>query len=427
MPYWTHLLQTPTPAPVRQRNEGVPVASAADITPLGWLAAFSPDDVRAFVPALESSRFLTLCTSVRLARERLVRRRDGLRELVQLPLAEHLDLFTEQLGTLDGGAGLQVWLHELVYPFPDDAEARSLLSRALAAFDEPSASKLSALAQLLLEEHRPRSPRFLFDADVAVMKTVGWLEGRGAPGRLDALAPSMTELDEASLRLSSLGYGFAGLHLGLSTAARELAGPCERRDDVLEALGAWETDTLSLDEALLGRPFDFRRALIAELAAREVRLQRLPAEADARLSMALVALGLHGDIEAHLAAVPAALESPDVRIRAGLAFTYQPRDFDEDEDDVAPLDAIWERLARDPEPRVRWAACSHQNSPLKPDDDPHPAVRALRKTTPLLELLALATRTEPLGLSTVCSRREPTPMLVHREALRTLGLLASQR
>jgi hypothetical protein len=252
------------------------------------------------------------------------------------------------------------------------------------------------------------------------MKTVGWPEGRRGPDGADALAPDLEAFSEGSARLTRLGVGFTALHTGLLDAARDFAGPPMVHAGAAAALEAWEADRLTIEDALNGQPLDFRRAFIAELAARGVPLPVLSDEADPRLAAALVALALFGEREARAAAVPAALESPDVRVRAALAFTYPPKDpFDDDE--VAPLDAIWKHLAKDPEPRVRWAACANPSSPLKPDDDPHPAVRALRPSAPLLELLALASHTEPLGLATALCR-PATAMLVHREALRTMGV-----
>jgi hypothetical protein len=422
MPYWTFLLQTAASDPVVRRHDTQTVASAAGVVPLGWLALFEPADLHPIVPEGETQRVLTLATSVRTARDRLHRRGERLRELVQRPLAEHLDLLGETLASRPEGAGLQVWLHELVYPFPDDAEARGLLTLALSAFDTPSPQALAALGDLLLVEPSAATPRFRFDLDVAVAKTVGGLEGRRPPERADALAPDLAALSAGSARLDELGLGFTGLHQGLRDAARDLAGPPSADAVAAAALEAWEADTLTIEDALRHQPLEVRRAFIAELAARGVPLPTLPAEADPQLSAALVALALFGGRPAWTAAVPAALESADVRVRAGLAFTYPPSDpFDDDDDEVAPLDAVWERLATDPEPRVRWAACANPRSPLKPDDDPHPAVRALRRSAPLLELLALASRDEPLGLATALFRPH-TPMLVHREALRTLGI-----
>lgn len=421
MPYWSFLLKTPSAKQILDKSDAERFSSAADLVPLAWLALFSASDIRSIVPRGESTRHLTLITSVANGCARLERRREILAEVLWPPLLEHVDLFVAKLKTLPPDHGIQVWLSELVYRWPDDAQARNLLTRVLDALDKHTPVAWDVVMDVLLAEREQGSIRARFDPDVAVMKNVGWFEGRPAPERIDALAPSFEQLEEAWAKLTTLGVGFTAIHLGIRAVALERIGEAPPQPEIFEALDAWDEERLTFDDLFQGRNLAFRRAMLAELVRREVSLERLPDEPDPQLRGALVAMGLHGRREATEAAVPSALRDSDVRVRIMLAFGYPPRDPYED-DEVAPMDAVWEALVHDLEPRVRWAAYMNPCCPVAPDEDPHPAIRALRKDASLLELLALAESNDPLALATALHRRN-TPMLIRRQAMRSLGIV----
>jgi hypothetical protein len=422
MPYWTFLLETPGPTPVDHAGAGADLASAADFVPLGWLALFGCDDLCSVVPRGDASRHLTLITSAGHARARIEGRRALLADVLGPVLIEHVDLFAARLGGLPSERGIQVWMSDLVYRWPDDHDARGTLTRALRAIDARDPKGWDLLMELTHGERERASLRARFPRGLGVLSVVGRFRGRPVPDDADQIPPADADLEEADRRLTAQGVGLYAVHLGVREAARALLGP-DPEDAAVDAVfeACWE-GRMGMADAIEGSERALRRALLARLAWTDGRLDRLPREDDPELARAsqLVALfcGALADVASRV------LHDPDVRVRVALAFSYPPSSPDEDDDDddaIAPHDEVWEALARDPDPRVRWAAHINPVSPLRPGDDPHPAIRALRADAPLLELLAIAGTDEPLGLATALCRRH-TPMLVRREALRTMGL-----
>lgn len=430
MPYWNFLLEVRGPAPSPDGAALRELAAAADITPLGWLALFAPTDIHT-VPTRDRARaddeshddeshedaYLTLFAPIPAARANLARRRAVLGAALRPPVAEWLDLLDEHLARLDPRHCVQVWLGELVYPWP--ASARAELAAVLAALDGDDRRQWARVADDLLAELRDGSIELRLPHGTQVNACVGWLSGEPAPREADELYP---RIDDAIELLGQRGAGPSGLWQRIEDLLRELA-PIDPvayvaaealRDRLDHEPPGWLRDQLprapaAVRAAILARGLDLPRE----------ELEYDEPDPDLRRAQ-FVVLVARADLTSPTGLVLDALRDPDPRVRAALARRY--RSDLEDDEAIAEDDDVWRALIRDPEPRVRLELLLNTAAPIVPPvDDPSPLVRARHPETTPAELLRLAGDTDPDVLYGVLANRR-SPLRACRRVCRSLGL-----